>query len=138
MKGIKLKGRNCSRLNPIAKDVSKQLLLVYEKLMICYSLSIFVINGIKDLLFISKRVEIFEFKRLVFAGEKLDGKFGYKEQPLSITDRNLLKTNSFADIIKKRIGLMVSYPKEISHKKGFINFAQLNKLAIEHSNNLLW
>jgi glucose-1-phosphate thymidylyltransferase len=158
MKGIILAGGSGSRLFPITRGISKQLLPVYDKPMIYYPLSVLMQAGIKDILIISTPDDLPIFKRILNDGAQLGLSFSFKEQPRPeglaqafiigeefigsdsvalILGDNIFYGPNFSTILNRAVqlesgGLIFGYPVKDPQRYGVVEFdANGNVTGIE-------
>ena len=131
-KGILLAGGSGTRLHPVTKIISKQILPLYDKPMIYYSMSVLMLAGIKDILIISTPRDIVFFKNLFQNGRYMGINLSYEiqEQPKGIAQALIIASNFIG---KSSIALMLGdnffYGNNLeeiliktSKKKNFYNF----------------
>ena len=129
-KGIILAGGKGSRMSPLTKAVNKHLLPIYDKPLIFYPLSIFMLAKIKDILIIVNKGQLNQYKKLLPNGKNLGIKITYKEQnsPRGLPDAFLIGEKFIG---KSNISLILGdnffYGKFLSKK--LLNFTKLNSGA---------
>ena len=161
MKGIILAGGCGTRLYPITRGISKQLLPIYDKPMIYYPLSVLMLSGIREILIISTPFDLPNFKRLLGNGNDYGISLKYKEQPspdglaqafiigekfignddvCMILGDNIFNGHGFSDLLKKAIynvkklkmATIFGYYMNDAKRYGVIEFSKNGKpLSIE-------
>ena len=98
-KGIILAGGHGTRMSPLTKAVNKQLLPIYDKPLIYYPLSVLMLSGIRDILIVVNKGQLFQFKKILPNGNNLGIKISYQEQkyPRGLPDAFQIGKNFIGD-----------------------------------------
>ena len=166
MKGIILAGGSGTRLYPLTKVISKQLLPVYDKPMIYYPLSTLMLSGIRDILIISTPSDISLYKRLLNDGSQFGINISYKVQPSPdglaqafilgqdfiggdnvalVLGDNIFYGTGFSDLLKKSVktvseenkAVVFGYEVKDPSRYGVVEFNDANKvISIEEKPNV--
>ncbi len=157
MKGIILAGGSGTRLYPITKGISKQLMPIYDKPMIYYPLSTLMMAGIRDILIITTPDDLAQFERLLGDGAEIGIRLSYAAQPKPeglaqafiigeefigddkvalILGDNIFYGHGFGDSLQKCTdpdgGIVFAYPVSDPQRYGVVEFdAQHNAVSIE-------